>query len=122
MSAANNLCARDSVPNRSIVVIQLRSAENTTDFVEEYNGKPFNSMQAEICHVVRVRSLRIAAEDNTSLAISRLGATQGPMYELPTCPVCLERMDSAQTGLVTVPCAHTFHCMCLSKWGDSRSG
>lgn len=42
------------------------------------------------------------------------------MYELPTCPVCLERMDSAVTGLVTVPCSHTFHCMCLSKWGDSR--
>ena len=29
-------------------------------------------------------------------------------------------MDSAVTGLVTVPCSHTFHCMCLSKWGDSR--
>ena len=41
-------------------------------------------------------------------------------YELPTCPVCLERMDSALTGLVTVPCSHTFHCACLSKWGDSR--
>lgn len=42
------------------------------------------------------------------------------VYELPTCPVCLERMDSAVTGLVTVPCSHTFHCQCLSKWGDSR--
>lgn len=39
---------------------------------------------------------------------------------MPTCPVCLERMDSAVTGLITVPCSHTFHCMCLSKWGDSR--
>lgn len=29
-------------------------------------------------------------------------------------------MDAAVTGLITVPCAHTFHCMCLSKWGDSR--
>lgn len=30
-------------------------------------------------------------------------------------------MDAAVTGLITVPCSHTFHCMCLSKWGDSRS-
>ena len=49
-----------------------------------------------------------------------MGLPQGSMYELPTCPVCLERMDSAVTGLITVPCSHTFHCMCLSKWGDSR--
>lgn len=56
------------------------------------------------------------------------------------CPVCLERMDSAVTGLVTVPCLHTYQsvpydlgaqktvaddgnssCACLRKWGDSDS-
>lgn len=43
-------------------------------------------------------------------------------YELPLCPVCLERMDSVVTGLITTPCAHVFHCSCLSKtrWSDSR--
>ncbi|CAO1618775.1 unnamed protein product [Sympodiomycopsis kandeliae] len=40
--------------------------------------------------------------------------------ELPTCPVCLERMDSTVTGLMTVSCQHTFHCDCLSRWGDAR--
>ncbi|KAI8351270.1 BRCA1-associated protein 2-domain-containing protein [Mortierella sp. GBAus27b] len=38
--------------------------------------------------------------------------------ELPTCPVCLERMDSTITGLLTILCQHTFHCHCLSKWGE----
>lgn len=41
-------------------------------------------------------------------------------FELPTCPVCLERMDTAITGLVTVPCSHSFHCQCLTKWENSR--
>ncbi|TPX38042.1 hypothetical protein SmJEL517_g00049 [Synchytrium microbalum] len=41
------------------------------------------------------------------------------LVELPTCPVCLERMDSAATGLLTIICHHTFHCSCLAKWGDS---
>ena len=42
-------------------------------------------------------------------------------FELPSCPVCLERLDSTVTGLVTLPCAHTFDCDCLRKWrGDSR--
>jgi hypothetical protein len=69
---------------------------------------------------VHVLSVVIDVEDNLSQTINRLGSSQTSMYELPTCPVCLERMDSAVTGLITVPCSHTFHCACLSKWGDSR--
>ncbi|ODV95494.1 hypothetical protein PACTADRAFT_85579 [Pachysolen tannophilus NRRL Y-2460] len=40
------------------------------------------------------------------------------LTELPTCPVCLERMDASITGLLTIPCQHTFHCQCLSRWKD----
>jgi len=77
-------------------------------------------IQPEICHVVHVLSVQVEPDDALSQAISRMNSTYGPAQELPTCPVCLERMDSAVTGLITVPCSHTFHCMCLSKWGDSR--
>ncbi|CAK5267791.1 unnamed protein product [Mycena citricolor] len=107
---------RDSAPNRSIVVIKFRTAEAASEFAEAYNGKPFNSMEPEICHVVRVLSVNMDADDP---ALTRMMASNS-LYELPTCPVCLERMDSGVTGLITVPCSHTFHCMCLSKWGDSR--
>lgn len=27
-------------------------------------------------------------------------------------------MDENMTGLLTILCQHTFHCHCLSKWGD----
>ncbi|KAF8636412.1 hypothetical protein AX17_003594 [Amanita inopinata Kibby_2008] len=111
---------RDTAPNRSIVLIKFANPAQASEFSDAYNGKPFDSMQPEICHVVHVLSIRIQPDDLVSQAISRLSSSQGSMYELPTCPVCLERMDSAVTGLVTVPCSHTFHCMCLSKWGDSR--
>lgn len=112
---------RDSVPNRSMVFIRFRDSTSSSEFVEAYNGKSFNSLEPEICHVVRVLSITIDTEDVASTSIARFATSYGSMvYELPTCPVCLERMDSAVTGLVTVPCSHTFHCMCLSKWGDSR--
>ena len=131
---------RDSAPNRSIVVMKFRKPSDAVEFIEEFNGKQFNSMevgfspwvvvnpcsappvvQPETCHVVRVLSVAIEAEDHISQGISRLSSLPlGGTYELPTCPVCLERMDAAVTGLVTVPCSHTFHCACLSKWGDSR--
>ncbi|KAF8582718.1 zf-UBP-domain-containing protein [Ramaria rubella] len=119
-SMAHLRMIRDSSPNRSVVVIKFRTTEEAKDFSQEYNGRPFNAMEPEICHVVNILSVEIEANDATSLAISRLTTAQGNTYELPTCPVCLERMDAAVTGLVTVPCSHTFHCMCLSKWGDSR--
>ncbi|KAI0731290.1 zf-UBP-domain-containing protein [Earliella scabrosa] len=112
---------RDSAPNRSIVVMKFREPANAAEFAEAYNGKQFNSMEPETCHVVRVLSIAIDVDDHISQSISRLASTRvSGAYELPTCPVCLERMDAAVTGLVTVPCSHTFHCACLSKWGDSR--
>lgn len=37
------------------------------------------------------------------------------LIELPTCPVCLERMDETN-GLMTIPCSHVFHCTCLQNW------
>jgi len=39
--------------------------------------------------------------------------------ELPSCPVCLERLDPSITGIVTIVCDHTFHCECLRRWSDS---
>ncbi|KAI3627113.1 hypothetical protein CBS14141_001114 [Malassezia furfur] len=41
-------------------------------------------------------------------------------YELPTCPVCLDRLDATVSGLITGICQHTFHCNCLQRWTDSR--
>jgi BRCA1-associated protein len=40
------------------------------------------------------------------------------LVELPTCPVCLERMDET-TGLLTILCQHVFHCACLQRWRGS---
>ncbi|KAF9480521.1 zf-UBP-domain-containing protein [Pholiota conissans] len=111
---------RDFAPNRSIVILKFMNPADASEFIEAYNGKPFNSMEPEICHVVHVLSVVIDVDDAVSQSMTRLSSGQGQMYELPTCPVCLERMDSAVTGLITVPCSHTFHCACLSKWGDSR--
>jgi BRCA1-associated protein len=40
------------------------------------------------------------------------------LIELPTCAVCLERMDDT-TGLMTIACQHVFHCTCLESWKGS---
>lgn len=39
--------------------------------------------------------------------------------ELPTCPVCLERLDVHISGIITTVCNHVFHSDCLQRWGDT---
>ena len=41
---SQNIHCRDSMPNRSMALIRFRRSEEATEFVEAYNGKPFNSM------------------------------------------------------------------------------
>ncbi|KAF9165861.1 hypothetical protein DFQ26_009231 [Actinomortierella ambigua] len=174
---------------RFMVLIKFRSPDSTAAFYKRYNGRPFSSLEPEICHVVYLKSIEIRAggmppyafpflhedpflkggsspQQQHSLKSPTLPAHAGPtkmgssgvlnggvaslnvssatntsqqeagstdhekgedseqdpalqgLEELPTCPVCLERMDSSVTGLLTILCQHTFHCHCLSKWGE----
>ena len=47
------------------------------------------------------------------------GSLLGSAVELPSCPVCLERLDPSISGVMTIVCDHTFHCDCLRRWSDS---
>jgi BRCA1-associated protein len=38
---------------------------------------------------------------------------------VPTCPVCLDRLDAEASGIVTTICEHAFHAECLSGWADA---
>ncbi|KAI9218877.1 hypothetical protein BC828DRAFT_387470 [Blastocladiella britannica] len=40
------------------------------------------------------------------------------LHELPTCPICMERMDAGTSGILTILCQHSFHCGCLRRWDD----
>lgn len=124
---------RDMHPNRCMVLIRFRDAKDAEDFHKMFNGQPFNAMDPqEICQVVYITSLTVSKHTSLPFSYPTLtNADPWPLrpptntankaaHELPTCPVCLERMDSSVTGLMTISCQHTFHCSCLSKWGESR--
>lgn len=93
--------------------------------------------QPETCHVTFIKSITFqtptSSPPNTSFpelshdpftpASSSTFLKPFPpptpnLVELPTCPVCLERMDDT-TGLLTILCQHVFHCACLQKWRGS---
>ncbi|TDH65077.1 hypothetical protein CCR75_009274 [Bremia lactucae] len=41
------------------------------------------------------------------------------MTEIPTCAVCLDRLDASASGILTTLCNHSFHCDCLYRWEGS---
>ena len=52
-----------------------------------------------------------ASSSTSASASARAGdAATAALTELPTCPVCLERLDGSISGLLTTICNHTFHC------------
>lgn len=105
---------RDQTPgNLYMTLVKFRSQKLADDFYNNYNGKPFNSIEPYVCHLVYVAHVEfLKSSDGASLPVSGL-------VELPQCPVCLERMDESVDGILTILCNHSFHGYCLSKWGDS---
>ncbi|CAN6599806.1 RING finger protein Etp1p [Trichomonascus vanleenenianus] len=118
---------------RFMVLFKFRDSEGAQEFYSEFNGRLFNSMESELCHIVYVSAIEFdtqlqhrAESDDTNIPYLLEDQftrrpdppPQAPLQELPTCPVCLERMDTANTGLLTILCQHTFHCQCLQNWAD----
>lgn len=107
----------------------------TSSFPSTSSGHEANYFfQPETCNVVFIKSITFQTPSTSYPQISHDPFTSSVpttsvdpfptisssnLAELPTCPVCLERMDDT-TGLLTTQCQHVFHCACLQKW-QSRS-
>ncbi|OJI98533.1 hypothetical protein ASPVEDRAFT_465941 [Aspergillus versicolor CBS 583.65] len=147
---------RTARANRYMVLMKFRSGKKAKEWQRVWNGKVFNSMEPETCHVVFVKTVEIQGVDpiiesrmspkqqaalpshpatsgqrtsasspsqpgsigSATLSTKPLAPPTPSLIELPTCPVCLERMDET-TGLLTIICQHVFHCTCLQKWKGS---
>ncbi|WBW73856.1 ubiquitin-protein ligase E3, BRAP-like protein [Schizosaccharomyces osmophilus] len=121
---------RTKVPNRILALLKFIDQASVIRFFSEYNGKLFSQIEPETCRVVHIDGIQVESPSNSSTPLlnstsqtssfSRPLAPPTPsLVELPMCVVCLERMDSSVTGLITIVCQHTFHCQCLQKWGNS---
>jgi BRCA1-associated protein len=121
---------QDSIENRRMILLKFQDESSSVSFYEEFNGKKFNSFEPEVCSIAYVNDIvveeseTIAEEFNLKKMMQDITfvkniVTPASSIELPTCVVCLERLDSSITGLFTTLCLHTFHCNCIMRWGDS---
>ena len=104
---------------RHLVLLTFESQSAADGFYQEYNGKPFCLLEPElVCHLLFVRNVEYTFEEKCEDEEVSVTAPQGTT-ELPSCPVCLERLDGSVSGIVTTVCNHRFHNQCLRQWVDS---
>src|SRR5204863_9057009 len=92
-------------------------ASGTESRFPNMNSDPFTPSAPMTTGPVRVQppALTPTIPVTSPLSTKPLAPATPSLIELPTCPVCLERMDET-TGLLTIICQHVFHCTCLQKW------
>ncbi|XP_049768273.1 BRCA1-associated protein isoform X1 [Schistocerca cancellata] len=107
---------RDGSPNQYMALLTFRTQQAAAEFYTSFNGVPFNSLEPDCCcHLVFVSHVELVCEGGSEGEL----APPPSHTELPTCPVCLERMDESVDGILTILCNHSFHGSCLAKWGDT---
>ncbi|KAJ6796048.1 BRCA1-associated protein-like [Iris pallida] len=103
----------DALEDRYSVLVKFDDQENADAYYLNLNGWRFSSAEGEVCHILFLGSVEYT--DLMEIADTPpVGST-----ELPTCPVCLERLDQDTSGIVAATCDHSFQCACISKWASS---
>lgn len=95
-------------------VIKFRSESSLQEFTRRCLPKKWPSGPSWT--LVRIEGIIFTERSHVLEPAEKLfrPSTSTPI-ELPTCPVCLDRLDSPTTGLITTLCLHTFHAPCLAS-------
>lgn len=80
-----------------MAVLDFKITSTAHSFLKDFNGKAYSSLEPDIiCRVVAVAAVHMRPADAHAVLETPVGHT-----ELPTCPVCLERLDSHISGVIT---------------------
>ncbi|MFH4984550.1 hypothetical protein AB6A40_011259 [Gnathostoma spinigerum] len=96
--------------NQYMVIIRFKTHADLWHFYDDCEGTSYNGIEPDRCSLLFVQKLETVGEAES------INPWIEGLKELPTCPVCLERLDD-QT--ITILCNHTFHPTCLEQWSDT---
>lgn len=117
---------KDVAPNRYVALLKFRTAIQAVEFARYRDGTPFSWVEPDTCHVLPLVLFQISVHgESGKLPADAFDFIEDLAYpvltcELPTCPVCLERLDASASGIQTSICRHSFKCDCLARWSTRR--
>uniref|UniRef100_A0A1I8F9F1 BRAP2 domain-containing protein n=1 Tax=Macrostomum lignano TaxID=282301 RepID=A0A1I8F9F1_9PLAT len=95
---------RTGRPGQFMVLLQFTDQAAAADqFYSAKHGEPFSSLEPELTCCLALRGPRGDPVPRRPVPVREL-------VELPTCPVCLDRLDEPLKGILTILCNHSFHC------------
>lgn len=108
------------------VILRFTDQAAADEFALNYHDKKFNAFAEETCKVLFVKKVEVFMGIEGSAGVPSVGTSQQTdstentgLIELPSCPVCLDRLDSEISGVVTTVCSHAFHASCIQNWEDN---
>ncbi|KAA0189548.1 BRCA1-associated protein [Fasciolopsis buskii] len=105
---------KNDTPNRYMALLKFRSRQETDQFYITYNNICYRNLESEVCQLMYVSHVE-KTHPSKGLAFPTKD-----LLELPSCPVCLERLDEPVQGiLTTILCNHTFHDQCIARVEDA---
>lgn len=111
--------------NQYIVVVQLRTNDDASNFAQVFQGKFFlRGLVQETCAIREVSQIEFDCEAESAehdFPNSAMFPSEPPSdAQRPACAVCLDRLDERSAALVTTFCNHTMHAACLAQWDLNR--
>eukprot|EP00042_Codosiga_hollandica_P033307 m.220750 g.220750 ORF g.220750 m.220750 type:complete len:314 (-) comp54156_c0_seq3:305-1246(-) len=88
------------------VILQLAAHDRCVEFARAFNGRPFSSLESEVCSVMAVTEVADAAGNLL---------TYNPASP---CPICLDALAERRQIVTILVCNHVFHADCIRKCHD----
>eukprot|EP00924_Labyrinthula_sp_SR-Ha-C_P009052 snap_masked-scaffold_2-processed-gene-11.14-mRNA-1 protein AED:0.40 eAED:0.44 QI:0/0/0/0.25/1/1/4/0/569 len=121
------IIVRKRTTSKYMVFLSFPTKEKTEEFYKIFQNKPYpndlsssffsnlssslnSSKQTCIFSLCFITSIEFQSFKPTS------NLTNSTLIEVPSCPVCLEKLDISSTPIIQTVCNHSFHTTCLSKW------
>ena len=127
------------------ILIQFDSIKNSRVFCKHFNGRSFNSVEDDVCHVLPLLAISLNGDDDGDGDGDGDGdePCDNDGHSFPfkvssgtTCRVCLEEIghglphgirngdgdgdgDGDEDSVVCTPCLHKFHIQCLVRYDRS---
>jgi BRCA1-associated protein len=114
---------RDGAPHRYSVLLSACCPTHGETIRRRLHGVRFSPVDVEVAIVLPISTVHYVGGAAGSGSILQPSALPEPLpllpkgwgAHLPTCAVCLTRLEPSVTGAVTRACTHASHCMCLAQ-------